>query len=95
MQCVRIASVIMKGNECNSISVEITMCVVFRPSFCSLHTLVLTLRKVSVTQYDTHGMFLTSFFKYRNVMKIALHGMMTWGGGNTQIKIFTCTEERR
>lgn len=32
-----------EGNECNSISVEIMMCVVFYPSFSSLHALVLTL----------------------------------------------------
>ena len=53
-----------EGNEHNSISVEITLCVVFCPSFCSLHALVLTLRKVSVTQYDIHGMFLTLLFLY-------------------------------
>ena len=81
-----------EGNECYSISAEIMMCVVFYPSFCSLHALVLTLRKVSVTKYDTHGMFLTLFC--RNVMKIALRGMMTWGRQHTN-NIFTCTEERR
>lgn len=51
-----------EGNECYSISVEIMMCVVFCPSFCSLHTLMLTLQKVFVTKYDTHGMFLTLVF---------------------------------
>lgn len=47
-----------KRNECYSISVEITMCVGFCPSFCSLYALVLILQKVSVTNYDIHGTFL-------------------------------------
>jgi len=32
-----------EGNDCNIIFVEIMMCVVFCPSFCSLHALVLIL----------------------------------------------------